>query len=93
MAPTLNLLVIAVLKAFAAKFNVRRIAVSSKGGILELPSVNSLADRRLSAALDKFPAVRLDMSASPAVRFAGGQDAHAVMLEMTKFLRFAAAAG
>ena len=89
----LNLLVIAVLKSFAAKFNVRRIAVSSKGGMLELPSVNSLADRRLSAALDKFPAVRLDMSASPAVRFAGGQDARAVMLEMTKFLRFAAAAG
>ena len=85
----LNLLVIAVLKAFAAKFNVRRIAVSAKGGELELPSLNALADERLSAALDKFSAVRLDMSRSPVLVFGGAKDARTVMLEMTKFLRAA----
>ena len=85
----LNLLVIAVLKAFAAKFNVRRIAVSAKGGEIELPSVNALADKRLAAALDRFPAVRLEMSRTPSLAFGAGKDARAVMLEMTKFLRTA----
>ena len=85
----LNLLVIAVLKSYAAKFNIRKIAVSSKGGRVELPSVNSLADKRLAAALDRFPSVRLEMSKSPAIEFAGGKDAQKVMLDMTKFLKFA----
>ena len=51
--------------------------------------MNSLADKRLAAALDKFPSVRLEMSKSPAVEFAGGKDAQKVMLDMTKFLKFA----
>ena len=86
----LNLLVIAVLKSYAAKFNIRKISVSARGGMLELPSVNSLADKRLSAALDRYAAtVRLEMSKAPSVAFAGGKDAQAVMLAMTKFLRYA----
>ncbi len=85
----LNLLVIAVLKSYAAKFNVRKIAVSAKGGRLELPSVQSLADPRLSAALDRYPAVRLEMSSAPAALFAGGKDAQEVMLRMTDFLKYA----
>ena len=86
----LNLLVIAVLKAYAAKFNIRKLAVSAKGGRVELPSVNSLADPRLAAALDRFgQGVRLEMSKSPAIEFAGGKDAYTVMLAMTKFLKFA----
>ena len=86
----LNLLVIAVLKAYAAKFNMRSISVSAKGGRLELPSVNALADKRLAAALDRFASsVRLEMSSSPVIAFAGGKDAQAVMLTMTKFLKFA----
>ena len=86
----LNLLVIAVLKSYAAKFNVRRLAVSSKGGRMELPSLNSLADPRLAAALDRFAAsARLEMSKAPAIEFSGGRDAQKVMLEMTKFLKFA----
>lgn len=89
-AEVLNLLVIAVLKSYASKFNVRKIAVSAKGGRIELPSVNSLADPRLVAALDKYAAsVRLEMSKSPAIEFAGGKDAQKVMLEMTKFFKFA----
>ncbi len=86
----LNLLVIAVLKSYASKFNVRKIAAGAKGGSLELPSVNSLADERLAAALEKYPAVRLDMSKAPVLRFPAGAGAKDVMLAMTKFLRFAA---
>ena len=86
----LNLLVIAVLKAYAAKFNIRKIAVSAKGGRAELPSVKSLADPKLCAALDKYSSlVRLDMSRAPAIEFAGGADARKVMLDMTKFFKFA----
>ena len=50
----LNLLIIAVLKSYAAKFNVRKITVDSTEGSLELPSINSLKDKRLTAALDKY---------------------------------------
>ena len=86
----LNLLVIAVLKSFAAKFNIRKISVSGKGGRVELPSVNALADGRLAAALEHFPQLaRLEMSRCPAIEFAGGADAQKVMLNMTKFLKFA----
>ena len=86
----LNLLVIAVLKAYAAKFNIRKLAVSAKGGRAELPSVKSLADPRLCAALDKYSSmVRLEMSKSPAIEFYGGADAQKVMLDMTKFFKFA----
>ena len=89
----LNLLIIAVLKAYAAKFNVRKIEVSAKGGRLELPSVQSLADGRLNAALDRFPSVRLEMSSAPVACFAGGKDAQDVMLRMTKFLKCAESGG
>lgn len=86
----LNLLVIAVLKSYAAKFNVRKIAVSGKGGRLELPSVNSLADERLAAALDRFASVvHLEMSRCPAIEFSGEKSAQKVMLQMTKFLKYA----
>lgn len=86
----LNLLVISVLKSYAAKFNIRSIGVSARGGALELPSVSSLADKRLAAALDRFASsVRLEMSKSPVIAFSGGKDAREVMLAMTKFLRFA----
>ncbi len=86
----LNLLVIAVLKSYAAKFNMRKISVSGKGGRRELPSVNALADGRVASALEHFRAqTRLEMSKCPAIEFAGGGDAQKVMLAMTKFLKFA----
>ena len=90
----LNLLVIAVLKSYAAKFNVRKIAVSAKGGRLELPSIDSLGDARLARALEKYGAsVRLDMTRAPAVEFPAAEDAQKVMLGMTKFLRTACSGG
>lgn len=86
----LNLLVIAVLKSYAAKFNVRKISVSGKGGRIELPSLNSLADERISGALDRYKdSVRLEMSRCPAIEFSGGKSAQKIMLEMTKFLKYA----
>ena len=86
----LNLLVIAVLKSYAARFNVRKISVSGKGGRMELPSVNSLADERLASALEHFASsVRLDMTKAPAIEFPAAKSARDVMLGMTKFLRYA----
>ena len=66
----LNLLIIAVLKSYAAKFNVRKITVDSTEGSLELPSINSLKDKRLTAALDKYEGqVKLSMAKAPLVIF------------------------
>ena len=87
----LNLLIIAVLKSYAAKLNIRKIAVSSAGGEIVLPSVQTLADGKFSAALDAFAGkVRLDMSKNPAVLFRPESDAQKLMLSMTKFLKSAA---
>ncbi len=87
----LNLLIIAVLKSYAAKLNIRKIAVSSVGGEIVLPSVQTLADGKFSAALDAFAGkVRLDMSKNPAVLFRPESDAQKLMLSMTKFLKSAA---
>ena len=87
----LNLLIIAVLKSYAAKLNIRKIAVSSAGGEIVLPSVQTLADGKFSAALDAFAGkVCLDMSKNPAVLFRPESDAQKLMLSMTKFLKSAA---
>lgn len=87
----LNLLIIAVLKAYAARLNIRKISVSSAGGEIVLPSVQTLADEKFSAALEAFKSsVRLDMSKDPAVLFAREKDAQKLMLSMTKFLKSAA---
>ena len=89
----LNLLVIAVLKSYAAKFNARKISAGAKGGRLELPSLNSLADGRIGRALEQYEGtVRLDMTKAPAIEFCGAEDAQKVMLTMTKFLKYAESA-
>lgn len=86
----LNLLIIAVLKAFASKFNVKKISVDGTEGSLELPSVNSLGDDRLRAAIDKYSGrVRLSMAKVPLVVFEPRSTPAKTMLEMTKFLKFA----
>ncbi len=85
-----NLLVIAVLKSYAAKFGVRKISLIKKVGALELPSLNSLGDKRMQAAMDKFAGhVRLNMAEAPVVEFFGYRDSTLLMAEMTKFLKFA----
>ncbi len=86
----LNLLIIAVLKSFAAKFNVKKISVNGKEGAFELPSINSLQDKRLSAALDRFSqSVKLSMAKAPLIIFAPRSTPAKTMLDMTKFLKFA----
>ncbi|MDE5766555.1 MAG: transcription-repair coupling factor, partial [Clostridia bacterium] len=86
----LNLLIIAVLKSYAAQFNVKKITVDGQGGVLELPSVNSLKNEKLSAALDKYAGgVKLAMAKVVQIVFAPQQSQTKTMLAMTKFLKFA----
>ncbi len=86
----LNLLIIAVLKSFAGKFNVRKICVDGVEGSLELPSLNALGDRRLTAALDKYAGrVTLSMAKVPLIVFPAAATPSKTMLGMTKFLKFA----
>ena len=85
-----NLLVIAVLKSYAQKFNVKKITVINGVGALEFPSLESLGDERVMAALDKYAQkTRLNMAEAPVVEFFGVRDAAELMAEMTKFLKFA----
>ena len=86
----LNLLIIAVLKSYATKFNVKKICVDSKEGSFELPSINSLSDKRLAAALDSYKdSVKLSMAKAPLIIFKPRRTQTKTMLEMTKFLKFA----
>lgn len=87
----LNLLIIAVLKSYAAKFNVKKISVDGQEGCLELPSLNSLRDARLCNALDKYKdSTKLSMAKAPSIIFEPCATPTKTMLEMTKFLKFAA---
>ncbi len=86
----LNLLIIAVLKSYAAKFNVKKITVDAQGGCLELPSINSLHDSRLAAAIDNYKReITLSMAKVPQVVFRPQSTQTKTMLGMTKFLKFA----
>lgn len=86
----LNLLVIAVLKSYAQKFNVKKIIVSKEQNSFELPSLNSLQDSRLTSALEKYKGgVTLSMARAPLVVFNSGVQPLKTMLNMTKFLKFA----
>ncbi len=85
-----NLLVIAVLKSYAAKFHVAKITVINKVGTLEFPSLNAMGDKRVLAALDKYAKnTRLNMTEAPVIEFFGYKDSTVLMAEMTKFLKFA----
>lgn len=87
----LNLLIIAVLKSYAASFNVKKIAVDKNEGRLELPSLNALADGGIKAALDKYgKGVKLSMAKAAQIVFAPRPSCTKTMLDMTKFLKFAA---
>lgn len=86
----LNLLIIAVMKSYAAKFSIRKISVDGVEGSFELPSVNSLADARLKAALDRYAGkIKLSMAKAPLIIFPPHSNPAKTMLDMTKFLKFA----
>lgn len=83
-------MVVAVLKSYAAKFNVKKITVAKGLGALEFPSLEALGDKRILAAMDKYgQSVRLNMAEAPVVEFFGKREATDLMAEMTKFLKFA----
>ena len=85
-----NLLVIAALKSYATKFNVKKITLIKGVGGLELSALETLGDERLQAAMDKYAQnVRFNMSAAPVIEFFGFKDNRILMAEMTKFLKFA----
>ena len=87
----LNLLIIAVLKSYAAQFAVKKVSVDGQGGALEFASLNALKDSRLSAALEKFSqSVKLSMAKGVNIVFAPQSSQTKTMLAMTKFLKFAA---
>ncbi len=85
-----NLLVIAVLKSYAAKLRVKKITVIKRVGALEFSSLEALGDEGILAAMDKYGrSVRLNMAEAPVVEFFGYKDNTLLMAEMTKFLKFA----
>ncbi len=85
-----NLLVIAVLKAYAARFGVKRISLVKGVGSLVLPSIETLGDKRVQAAMDRYAhLVRLNMTEAPTIEFRGKREPAELMAEMTKFLKFA----
>jgi transcription-repair coupling factor (superfamily II helicase) len=85
-----NLMVIAVLKSYAAKFSVKKISVINGVGALEFPSLQSLGDKRIQSALDKYASItRLNMTEAPVIEFFNKRDSAELMAEMTKFLKFA----
>ncbi len=86
----LNLLIIAVLKAYASPFNVKKITVDGQGGCIELPSLNALKHAGLSAAIQKSgKAVTLSMAKVPQIVFVPQATPTKTMLQMTKFFKFA----
>ncbi len=85
-----NLLVIAVLKSYAAKYHVKKITLIKGVGALEFPSLEVLGDKGIQAAMDKYEGkVRLNMTEAPVLEFFGRRDNTDLMAEMTKFLKFA----
>ncbi len=85
-----NLLVIAVLKSYAAKFHVKKITLINGVGGLEFPTLEALGDKRVLAAMDKYQkCVRLNMTEAPVIEFFGKRDPAELMAGMTKFLKFA----
>lgn len=89
-----NLLMIAVLKSYAQKFNVKKICVGEAENSLELPSVSGLNDNRLALALEKYKKnVKLSMARAPLIVFETEQNPAKAMYVMTKFLKFALSCG
>ncbi|MCD7728515.1 MAG: transcription-repair coupling factor [Clostridia bacterium] len=86
----LNLLIIAVLKSYAAKFSIRKITVSSTAAELELASIDTLGDKRIKAAMDKTASyTSVSMTNSPKIIFRPKANPAKTMIEMTNFLKLA----
>ena len=87
----LNLLIIAVLKAYASKFAVSKIGVSAKEAYLEFASLSALGDKKISAAMDRYAdEIQVSMTDSPRINFRLHKKPARTMKHMTNFLKFAA---
>ncbi len=87
--PTVNLLVIAVMKRYAARLKVKKVSVGPKGGTLTFSALSAL--EKLDAAMDRYAAyLSLEMTTAPVLRFKNMGEGGKTMLLMTKFLKFAA---
>ena len=86
----LNLLIIAVMKAYASRLQVSKIGVSSKAAYLEFSALSALGDKKLRAAMDEYAqGIQVSMTSSPKINFMPRANPAKTMLEMTKFLKFA----
>ncbi len=93
-AEVFELLLIALLKSYAKKFNVKKIVVGRDENYLELPSVNALADGGLQKAIAAGGgAVSLSMSRAPLIMFGGTAQTSKMLVNMIKFLKFARQGG
>ena len=69
---------------------MKKITLIKGVGALEFPSLETLGDQRVLAALDQYKSItRLVMSEAPVVEFFGIRKSTDLMAEMTKFLKFA----
>ncbi len=90
----LNLLIIAVLKSYACKFNVTKIAVSQSNAQITFSSLASLKDGKINAAIEKFKTfASLNMAKEAQVRFVPLKTPAKTMVQMTKFLKYAVSFG
>ena len=88
---TLNLLVIAVMKSYASSLGVKKISVGAKGGALEFGSLEALSHKGLTAAMEQYAGkTSLDMTLAPVLRFQKWETSGKTMVQMAKFLKFAA---
>ena len=89
-APMQNLLLIAVLKSFASRLNVRSVTVTPQEGTIELPSLKALGGEGVRAAMEKFGSeVSLRMTNAPVLVFGGGKNQAKKMTAMINFLKYA----
>ncbi len=89
--PALNLLVIAVMKSYASVLRVKKVSVGPKGGSLELAELAVLSSAGMAAAMQKYaPVVSLEMTTAPRILFQNMGSSAKTMLQMTRFLKFAA---
>ena len=84
------LLVIAVLKAYAAHFSIRAVSLDKNGGRLSLPSMRLLSDAGFQAAMERYKRyLTLELTDVPTLVFRDGGDSMKILLIMSKFLKFA----
>lgn len=86
-----SLLLVALLKCYAAGLGITKIAVSAKGGSLGLPSLQTLSGEGMRAAMDRFrgSVVLSTAEGRPTLEFRPRKSQAKTLAEMAKFLKYA----